>query len=313
MKTNVDQESKVLVTGASGLVGSYLTPLVKNSFRNVHVTLHEQIPNIGNSISIDLSNTNDVVAMLGGTKPDIIVNLAAHTDVDKCESDNKMAFSLNKDLVSAISNYVAKNKRVYLVHVSTDYVFDGNDGSYSEISKTNPVNWYGRTKLYGEEEIIRSLDPSSWCIARTSTPFGIHQKKLSFPLFIINKLRRGESVNVLVDQYTSPTYAMNLAQILLEIIEKRVSGIFHVAGKSRLSRYEQALQLAKYFGLNEALINESSIEQMDWKAKRPKDSSLNVDKVKHTLTTKPQTFDRSVAELSTEIKQIEEGLTDSPR
>ena len=215
------KQSKVLITGASGLVGTYFTPVLANTYSNIYVTVHEISPPKGNTIPINLSQTDQVTKMLEELAPEIIVNLAALTDVEACEFDQGMAISLNTNLVSAISKYASSNKDVYFLHISTDYVFDGNIGRYSENSETNPINWYGKTKLNGENEILRNLHESSWCIARISTPFGIHQKKISFPLFVVDKLRKNQSIKVLFDQYTSPTV---LYLILPECYQKLLKG-----------------------------------------------------------------------------------------
>ena len=267
------QRKKIFLTGASGLVGSYLVTQIKaNCIKDIYVTIHnESFSTYGKSIQLDLSQTENVSQKLKEIKPDIIVNLAVFTNVDLCEIELDLATRLNRDLVAAISKYVYDNDKSYFLHVSTDYVFDGNEGNYTEDCQTNPINWYGITKLQGEDEIVHRLKEKNWCIARTSTPFGVHPKKKSFPIFLLTKLYKSENVKVMVDQYTSPTYAMNLAKMLKEIIDRGLKGIIHTSGASRLSRYEQALKIAQKFGLNEELILKVRSDEMGWKAKRPKD------------------------------------------
>ncbi len=293
-------EKKLLLTGASGLIGTYLLSRIKTNYNNIYVTSHRSSPKFGKSIQLDLVETENVYKKLKETKPEIIVNLAALTDVERCEIDRDLARRLNRDLVSAISRYVYENK-AYLLHISTDYVFDGNEGNYKEDAQTNPVNWYGITKLQGENEIILKLCQENWCIARVSTVFGIHERKKSMPLLITEKLQKGERVKVIMDQYTSPTYALNLANMLKEIIDKKIRGIIHASGASRLSRYEQALKVSRFFGLNEELILNTSSHEISWKARRPKDSSLNVDKACKVLQSKPESFDQALKEFAKEI------------
>jgi dTDP-4-dehydrorhamnose reductase len=296
-------DEKILITGASGLVGTYLLVEMKTDYiDNIYVTTHESGPTFGKPIQLDLAHTRNVSEMLEKLRPDIIVNLAALTNVDQCEIDRKLATRLNKDLVSAISKYVYNsNRNAYIVHVSTDYVFDGTVGNYNEDSQTNPINWYGITKLQGENEISNKLGENNWCIARTSTPYGIHQKKQSFPLFIIKKLRNYESVKVMTDQYTSPTYAMNLSKMIKEIIDRRIKGVIHVSGASRLSRYEQALEVAKLLGLDRTLILNVRMDEMGMKANRPRDSSLNTSKASKILRFKPETFGLGLEQFVTEL------------
>lgn len=289
---------KVLVTGASGLVGSHVVPVMASRYNNLYVTTHQNSSNWGERIPIDLSKPDRVTIMLRDLKPDIIVNLAAMTDVDKCESEKQKADTLNRELSSILASHIAQAEETYLLHVSTDYVFDGYKGNYSEESKTNPINWYGKTKLAGEEEISTNVDAAQWCIARISTPFGLHQKKLSFPLFILNKLQKEERVKALDDQYTSPTYGPNLGIMLTEIVDHRIKGIIHIAGKDKLSRYQQAKIIADVFRLDNGLILKARIEDMGWRARRPRDSSLNVEKAEKTLDNKPQGFHEAIKDLA---------------
>ena len=135
---------------------------------------------------------NLITKLLEKIKPSIIVNLAAFTDVDGCEKDKEYATQLNSSLPRLISDYVKLSRRKgipsYYLHVSTDYVFDGKVGNYAEESEPNPINWYGKTKLDGEREIMINLDDEQWTIVRISTPFGLHPMKQSFPVYIINKI-----------------------------------------------------------------------------------------------------------------------------
>ena len=291
-------KEKILITGGSGLVGSYLLPCLDRKY-DLYVTTHLSPTVVGNNIPIDLSETESVSAKLKEIRPDIIVNLAAFTDVDGCEIDTHLSKLLNRDLVNALSIYT-HDISSFLLHISTDYVFDGEKGNYNEFDNTNPINWYGKTKLQGENEIRSKLSEDNWCIARISTPFGVHKKKLSFPRFIIEKLSKSENVKVLTDQVTSPTYAMNLANMLTEIIERRTNGLIHTSGASSLSRYEQALKICSVFKLNEEYILKARSNEMNWKASRPKDSSLNVDKASKILCNKPQTFDHALEQFAKE-------------
>jgi len=298
---SLEARSKVLLTGASGLIGRYLTPVLHNTYENLFVTEHELSPtNLGKTIRIDLTKLGDVRIMIDDIQPDIIVNLAAKTDVDGCETERHNAMLLNKGLVTVLSEYLVSNQSAYLLHMSTDYVFDGQAGNYQELDSENPVNWYGKTKLEAEGEIISKVEPSRWCIARTSTPFGTHPRKISFPVFVLRKLKSGELINAVSDQFTSPTYANNLAKMLHEIVCRRIVGKIHVASKSRISRYEQAIKIAGVFGFDKKLIHKKQMRDIKWKATRPLDSSLNVDKATKILNFGPKIFDQELVEFSNE-------------
>jgi dTDP-4-dehydrorhamnose reductase len=291
-------DETVLVFGGSGLVGSYLLPQLASLYKSLYVSSHFTTPSSGEQIRIDLSSPELVTEILHKTRPSVIVNLAAYTDVDSCERNKDYAYQLNARLPGIVSDYLKTNQKqerpCYFLHISTDYVFDGLTGNYVENAKPNPINWYGRTKLCGEQEIINRLNCEMWCIARISTPFGIHPVKQSFPVYIINKIREHQTVRVVTDQFTSPTYSKDLAMMFIEIIQRKINGIVHTACQSRLSRYDQAIKIAKEFKLNKNMIVQSSSGTMNWLAARPKDSSLNVNKATKLLNNGPKTYDESL-------------------
>ncbi len=295
------KKKRLLVTGSTGLVGSYLCQLIDLSKYRFFAIVHSEYKFFENSFFVDLSaSTEDLKQLMNKLQPDIIVNLAAMTNVDRCEMERELADNINHLSVRALVNYIVKNKDCYLLHVSTDYIFDGAKGNYNESDDPNPINWYGMTKLLGEQELIK-CDSKNWCIARTSTPFGMHSKKISFPLFVIRNLSQKNEINVLTDQTTSPTYAYNLAEMLLEIIEIRYSGIVHLSGSSQISRFKQALEIASEWNLDRSLIKPVTLNEMRWNASRPKNSSLNVRKACNTLTSKPLDFISSLAEFVKEL------------
>jgi dTDP-4-dehydrorhamnose reductase len=291
---------KILVTGGSGLVGSYLAPYLNSKRYDLYLTTHQLPVRVGKNIPIDLSDTQKVLIKVREIRPEIIVNLAAFTDVDGCEIDLNLAELLNRDLVSTLSSY-AHESGSYLLHISTDYVFDGRKGNYDEYDEPNPINNYGRTKLQGENAIASNLLKDNWCIARISTPFGIHSKKLSFPSFVIEKLRNNQTIKVLADQFTSPTYTKNVTHMLTEIIERRIKGFIHISGASRLSRFQQALKICDVFNLNKEFILDAMSNEMNWKAHRPKDSSLNVDKACTILSNKPGSYDEMLQQFADDL------------
>jgi dTDP-4-dehydrorhamnose reductase len=295
------EEKKILITGSNGLVGTYFCRLSALKKYRVYTLFHLDSANFGNSIPVDLSNSKGVFRqVLIELDPDVVVHLAAMTNVDQCEIDRDAADYVNHLSVRDLANCIVNSKKCFVLYVSTDYVFDGEKGDYRESDSTNPVNWYGITKLLGEQELLQCVS-DNWCIARTSTPFGIHTKKLSFPLFVIKKLSQKQEINVLTDQKTSPTYALNLAEMLLDIIEKRVKGIMHLSGSSQISRFNQALEIASAYRLDKDLIKPTSMNEMKWRARRPKNSTLNITKAYNTLTVKPIEFRESLLLLATEL------------
>jgi dTDP-4-dehydrorhamnose reductase len=309
-------KKRMLITGSTGLVGSYFCRLVdlKKKY-DIYTAIHSEEQQqsalassitFGNQIQVDLSNSMDLFRQaINRVQPDIILHLAAMTDVDLCEIQRSIANNINHLSVKELVNYTANannNKECFILHVSTDYVFDGEKGGYDEADKTNPINWYGMTKLLAEQELL-SCSSENWCIARTSTPFGIHPKKLSFPLFVLKNLSQNHEINVMTDQITSPTYAFNLAEMLLEIIDKRIKGIIHLSGSSQVSRFDQATMIASTYDLDKNLIKPTSINEMNWKARRPKNSSLSTAKASNTLSKKPMGFKESLLKFAAELQR----------
>lgn len=286
------EKVKVLITGCSGLVGSYFLRLFGKCNLEIYLTQGESKIEFdsGKIISMDLRDGRSFLNILNKLRPTIIINFAAYTDVDGCEINRTQAKLVNADLVKVIANYILTNDSSYLLHISTDYVFDGKVGNYAENDLPNPINWYGSTKLSGETEIKNILPKEQWSIARISTPFGLHDKKQSFPVFVISNLRAKKSIKVLTDQYTSPIYAGTLSKMLSEIIESKFNGVINLACKVGLSRYQQALNIADTFGLDADLINRISMNEISWKAKRPMRSTLNTDKALKTLKNKVVDF-----------------------
>jgi dTDP-4-dehydrorhamnose reductase len=295
------EEKKILITGSSGLVGNYFCSLTALKKYRVYTLFHLEPTNVGNSFSVDLSNSlGGFRQLVNEIKPDIIVHLAAMTNVDECEIERNAADKVNHLSVKELANYIANHKECYLLHVSTDYVFNGEKGNYDEADNVKPINWYGLTKLLGEQELI-NCSSENWCVARTSTPFGRHFKKITFPLFIMKNLSSKHDINVLTDQITSPTYAHNLAEMLFEIVDKKLRGIIHVSGSSQISRFNQAIEIASVYNLDENLIKPITLNQMNWKAPRPKNSSLNITKAYDVLTKRPTGFKESLFQFATEF------------
>ncbi len=276
---------KLLVTGASGLLGQKVAQLALEKGHEVYSTYKEHPTNSGNPIKLDLTNQDQVSKTISHLKPQIIIHTAAYTDVDGCEINQDLAWKVNAEATKHIAEASAKANS-HVIYVSTDYVFDGEKGLYSEEDQPKPISHYGYTKLKGEDFIKEHAQ--EWCITRASVIYGWGQQyKLNFATWLINNLKQGKEVKVLVDQYVSPTLSINLAEMLLEIAERNMTGTLHTAGDTRASRHEYALKLAEVFNLSAGLIKPAKMDEMPWKAKRPRDSSLNVNKASALLNSKP--------------------------
>ncbi|RZD41863.1 MAG: dTDP-4-dehydrorhamnose reductase, partial [Thaumarchaeota archaeon] len=180
----------------------------------------------------------------------------------------------------------------FFVYMSTDYVFDGKVGMKKENDKTNPINFYGKSKLDGERVFKKITTPN--VIVRTSTPFGLHSKKISFPIWVKKNLELEKEISVVINQYTSPSYVPNISKMIIEIMERKITGIIHLAGDIKISRYDFAIKIAEILNIDKKFLKPIKIEQMNWKAQRPKDSSLDVSKAKKLLKNKPETIEKSL-------------------
>lgn len=276
---------KLLVTGASGLLGHKVALLALKKAHEVYSVYKEHPTYLGKPIKLDLTEQRQVAKIIIKLRPQAIVHTAAYTDVEGCETNQDLAWKVNAEATKHLA-IASASIGSHLAYVSTDYVFNGEKGLYSEKDQPYPISYYGYTKLKGEEFVKDHAEER--CIARTSVIYGWGQtQKLNFATWLINNLHQGKEVKVLTDQYVSPTLNTNLAEMLLEIAERKITGILHTAGASRVSRHEFALRLAKVFNLKMDMIKPAKKEDMQWRAKRPRDSSLNVSKANVLLNAKP--------------------------
>jgi len=282
---------KFLVTGSAGLIGSQVIKDLTKQNHIVYSCYHYEKPIHGIPLKLDLTDNEKIIQTLQETKPDRIIHLAAMTDVNLCETEKELATLLNVNATKILAKESAK-QNIFFVYVSTDYVFDGIQGMKKENDTTNPLGFYGKSKLEGELSLNDLA--SGWCIARTSTPFGIHNTKKSFPLWIKENLESKKEIPVLIDQFTSPTYVPNLSKMLIEVATREITGIIHLAGASRISRYELAELISDRLNLDKSLLKPTKIDEMNWKAQRPKDSSLDVLLATEILNEKPQRIQESI-------------------
>ncbi len=277
---------KVLVTGASGLLGHKLVlELLSKGYHVIAVYNRTAIPITHTNlrkIKLDISNALNLEDLILKTKPETIIHAAAYTDVDGCEVNKEYAWKVNVDATRSVVR-AAKIIKSYLIYVSTDYVFDGDKGYYTEEDLPNPINFYGLTKLIAEEHVKAS--DLLYLVIRPSAIYGTGPGKLNFATFVANRLSEGREVKALVDQFVSPTLNTLLARTIVEAVELKTIGVFHVAGERR-SRYDFAIEVAEALNLPKELIKKSTMNEMRWKARRPKDSSLNTVKARKTFKTK---------------------------
>jgi len=290
------------VTGASSLPGYRL---VREALERGHeiIGLHHSNPiPLENEkltkIKLDIRDINSLSDLIINKQPEVIVHMAALGNVDQCEQDHDLAWSVTAKPSMAIAS-IAKKIGAFPLYLSTDYVFDGISGGYREGDPPAPVNYYGLVKLVGEIA-FQSVD--EYAIVRASSIYGLGPGRMNFAKFLINKLQNNEEVRALIDQYTTPTQATLLAKALMEIIEERLTGIFHITGE-RLSRYDFAIKVAEKLGFDKTLIKPAKMEEMKWIARRPKDSSLSCEETRKKLKTDFYSMEYALETLKKEYEE----------
>ena len=290
---------KLLITGAIGLYGSKLALMAIERGFEVYSCDVQEMPVCGNFVKFDVSNKELVNEAFKRVKPDVVVHAATLTDVDKCEQNKELAWKIN---VEGTRNIVeaAQTAGSFLIYISTDYVFNGEKGMYTEMDKPDPINYYGLTKLKAEE-LVKALD--EYFIARPSVIYGSTPAagKVNFALWLIETLRKKEHVKIVIDQWNTPTLNTSLAEMTLEAAERRLTGIFHLCGATRVSRLEFAQLIAETFDLDKNLIDHALSSQFNWPAKRPTDSSLDTSKAQQTLKSKPIEVREALKRLKLEL------------
>ena len=273
--------NKILITGAFGQLGTSLCEVLSNKSilaTGRVMTLTEKY----RCMELDITNQEAVEELIRNYKPDIIIHLAAMTDVDGCEKDPETAFEIN---VGATENLL-KNFNGKFIYVSTDYVFDGEEGPYYEDDKVNPVSVYGKTKLYGEN-LVQESD-IDWIILRSNIIFSYNDRtKASFVNWVVDSLKKKQMITVVDDQWNNPTWTNDLANVISMLIEKNIGGIYHYGGGDFLNRYEFAKMIASAFSLDRELIKPITTPELNWLAQRPLKSGLYTNKIELDLGIEP--------------------------
>ena len=259
---------KTLVLGGSGFVGYYLA----KHFNAISASAHQK----EGYVKLDITNKEEVSEVLNKIKPELIINSAAIADVDLCEKEKEMAMLVNGYAVEWLSS-LSKRIGAKFVQISTDYVFDGLTGNYTEEDNPNPINEYGKSKLIGEENSLKN----DAIVLRIEMPYGINIAKNKNVFFesVINNLKEGKTVNAAVDQIISPTFVEDIPKAVEVLVEKGANGIFHLASKEHFSRFEFVNIIADVFNFDKTFIKPVKLADFKMLAKRPKNTFLNTEKI----------------------------------
>lgn len=306
---------KILITGSNGLLGQKLVyKLRERSNISCIATargMNRLVKQSGYEFAaLDITNYEEVKAVFGKYLPDVVINTAAMTNVDACETERETAWLMNatavahqvkvlEELKEKHSNYIP-----HFIHLSTDFIFDGTHGPLDENETPNPLSYYAETKLAAEKMVQASdLD---WAIARTVLVYGIvdNMSRSNIVLWVKSNLEQGKTINVVDDQFRTPTLAEDLADGCILIAEKRAKGIYNISGKNFYSILELAQVVADYYKLDKKLIKPSKSSDIKQPAKRPPITGFKIDKAIRDLGYNPHSFTEGIQLLEEQIKTM---------
>ena len=296
---------KTLITGSNGLLGQKLVQLILGKGHELVATARGKnrlpIPEDRYTYrSMDITDRDQVIQVIQDEKPDVVIHTAAMTNVDQCETEREACWKLNVDAVEYMIE-ACEATGAYLVHLSTDFIFDGEAGPYDEEATPNPVSYYGESKLAAEKLLFESH--IKYGIARTVLVYGIahDMSRSNIILWVKGSLEAGKDIKVVDDQLRSPTLAEDLAIGCYLMAEKRAEGVFNISGKDLLTPFDMAVKTAEFFGLDMSTMTRADASSFTQTAKRPPKTGFIIDKATHELGYDPRSFDEGIAILAKQM------------
>src|SRR6478735_6166063 len=289
---------KILITGANGLLGQKLVSLLQEKKDFSFLATGRGESRLGDSSvsweSMDITSKTDVLKVVQEYRPDIIIHTAAMTNVDQCEQDQEGCVKQNINATQYITE-AAEKVNAFLLHLSTDFIFDGTKGPLTEDEVPNPISFYGKSKLEAEKIVMKSK--VRWAIARTVLVFGIvkDMSRSNIILWVKKSLEDKKQINVVDDQWRTPTLAEDLAMGCYLIAKKEAEGVYNISGEEMLTPYDMAMATVDFFKLDPQYITRSDSTLFTQPAKRPPRTGFIIDKAKKELGYKPHTFKEGIA------------------
>ncbi|HLZ15460.1 MAG TPA: SDR family oxidoreductase [Cyclobacteriaceae bacterium] len=295
---------RILVTGCNGLLGQKLVELISSRPGHdlIATAKSRLIPKLprGEFRPLDITDRIQAEEVIAQTKPHVVVHTAAMTQVDQCETDREKCWQANVEAVQYMADACRRNS-AHLVHISTDFIFDGSHGPLGEDERPNPLSYYGKSKLAGEEIVQKSgID---WAILRTVLVYGVTQdmSRSNIVLWVKKSLDDGKSIHVVNDQWRTPTLAEDLAMGCLLAAELRAKGVFNISGDEMMTPYDIAIATAEFFELDKSLIHQTDSAKFTQPAKRPPKTGFVIDKARKELGYKPHSFKEGLALVAKQI------------
>lgn len=288
---------KILFTGSNGLLGQKLSLATLEYPEHTFLATargENRTLNLGSAsyAAMDITNSDDVSKVVEDFIPDVIIHGAAMTHVDQCEQNKEMAYALNVIGTKNIAQ-AAEQIGAHMVHISTDFIFDGKDGPYDENGIPNPVSYYGETKLEAEK-IVQKLE--HWSILRTVLVIGMAEdlSRSNIVLWAKDALEKRQAINVVDDQFRTPTLAEDLAQGALLAATQKAQGIFNISGPDFMSIYELVGHVAAHFNLSMDTVTRVDSTTLNQPAKRPPRTGFDITKARTQLGFKPHSFSEAL-------------------
>jgi dTDP-4-dehydrorhamnose reductase len=295
-------KKRIIVVGGNGMLGQRLIEFYNklNDIVLLATSVEDKSVFIDvDYIQADISNRNEIKKIIYDFCPDFIINAAAYTNVDKSESERELAWKINVKGVE----YLSETARVldsHLIHISTDYIFDGKNGPYTENDIPNPLGYYARTKLASEN--VLKLSGSKNTILRTNVLYGTAKfSRPDFVKWVVDSLRAKKEIKIVDDQINNPTFIDDLVQGVNKIVELRKEGIYNIGGDEFINRYDFTIIIADYFNLDKSLIKKIKTEELNQPARRPLKSGLITIKAQSELGYKPHTILQSLELMKQEL------------
>ena len=296
---------KTLITGSNGLLGQKLVKLLTENNEPVIATslgknrLHKILTGYTYQ-SLDITNEKQVREVLTHFRPEVVIHTAAMTNVDQCELEQEACDQLN---VKAVEYLVSSCSQInaHFVHLSTDFIFDGRRGPLDENAIPNPISHYGRSKLQAEEFLQKS--DINWSIIRTVLVYGVayDMSRSNIVLRVKNSLEAGKTIQVVNDQWRTPTLAEDLAMGCYLVAQNGRTGIYNISGEELMTPYEMAIKTAEFFKLDQELIKETDVSKFTQPAKRPPRTGFIIEKAKIQLGYQPHSFEAGLKVLKSQL------------
>lgn len=275
---------RVLLLTCASLVGDYLARVFAGQGYELFAARQAAPGQPDDPLTVDLRDADSLRRAFAHSRPDVVLLCAALTNVDRCESEQELAFAVNARGPETVAGLCAEH-RAKLVFFSSDYVFDGTRGPYAEDDPPSPVDYYGRTKLEAEQRIRARL--ADHLICRTTVVYGVEAAGKNFGLSLVRMLEAGRARRVPTDQIGNPTYALNLAQMVEALVAAKAQGIFNTVGPDLVSRCDFALAICRQFGLDERLVVPVTTGELQQPARRPLQAGLRTEKICALIPVKP--------------------------